>query len=251
MLIDVSISLLSLPVFLFISKKQGIELGKIKYLVAVYALLTLSIIFVLIGLVGPFGGFDFYRFSRFLVPWSVLALALLPLIGNLLSRGVKLVFKYSAAFLLILAAVGGLLAINPSAYIFQPNSQVTSQEVSCMRWVFEHGKSKPVRGIWSLDNLANISLDPKQSSNLQETRDPVPDHFGYDQSFSLAEHITTPTYLLVTESDRETVLELWASAKKYEIDDFIHLMTDPAANLLFDNAGCTIWLANPLMERPE
>ncbi|HUV26678.1 MAG TPA: hypothetical protein VMW34_04860, partial [Anaerolineales bacterium] len=128
-----------------------------------------------------------------------------------------------------------------SPYVFEPNDQLTLQQLVCMRWINEYGDDLPVMGIWSVRRIAESALNIQPADPVRYPRFPLPDHFGYDQGLHLAAILGEPAYLLITDKDRRSVLELWQSAGKYTAGDFQALQSDPSAVLLYTNPQCEIW----------
>ena len=242
------LALVSLPLHIYVVKRQIVGERLVQYLVPLHALLALSILAAGFAIVGPLGGFDLYRFARFLVPWAVLVLASVPLLVDLVGSLARFALAAFVVFILIVVALGGFWALHPSPFLFQPNDQMTVQETDCVRWIYGSGDGRALRGIWSLRRQAEIALGPSTASSIPSIRAVLPDHFGYDGASSLGEVFAEPIYLLISEYDRATVLDLWASADKYTEEDFRRLETDRSVTLVYANGGCDIWAVELGME---
>jgi hypothetical protein len=242
-IIYTGLALASLPLFFFLTRRQRVGKRIAQYLLPLCALLALSVLVSGFAVVGPMGGFDFYRFARFTVPWATLILAAAPLLVASLRSRARFLISALVICSLIVVALGGFWALHLSPYVYQPNDQMTLQEVGCMRWIYRAGNGRDVRGIWPLGRLTESVLHDTIAGPLPPVQKPLPDHFGYDGASSLNSILAGPTYLLITEHHRATVLDLWASVNKYAEEDFHRLEKDRAAILLYANGGCDIWAA--------
>jgi hypothetical protein len=241
LLIYTCLALVSLPLYYFLSRRINPHHERFKYFLSLYALLLISLIASIFAFVGPLVGLDYFRFARFIIPWAVLVMALVPMIVDLVSQAAKKFIIAIVTTILIMTAAGGVLALHPSPYVFEPNDQLSLQQLSCMRWINEYGDDLPVMGIWSVRRIAESALNTQPAEPVKYPRLPLPDHFGYDQGMYLAAILGEPAYLLITEKDRRSVLELWQSAGKYTTGDFQALQSDPSAVLLYTNPQCEIW----------
>jgi hypothetical protein len=244
-IIYVSLALVTLFVCLFPSDKSGYDQRPLHYLKSIYVLLIVSLIAAVAALVGPFGGLDIYRFARFLVPWATLTIGSIPLLGALVGRRGNWLYLLLTTCALVVAAVGGAWALHPSPYVFEPNDQVTAQDIACMEWISQQGDGRPVMGIWNLERLAQIAVGYSASRSLSGTQQSLPEHFGYDQFPRVRTALPGPAYLLITEHDRASVLGLWSSANKYTEEDFRRLEMDPSVALLYLNGQCKVWATHP------
>lgn len=240
-IIYVGLALATLLVYHFPAFKNSHKHASPHYLQPIYVLLIVSLIAAVAALVGPFGGLDIYRFSRFLVPWATLIIALVPMMGALLAPWGRLLADLVVVFALVIAAVGGIWALHPSPYVFQPNDQVTVQDMACMKWISQWGDGRAVKGIWGTARLAQVALGYSASQSMAGIHQSLPDHFGYDQVPYVATALKRPAYILITEHDRTAVLDLWAAADKYVENDFRRLETDPSVVLLYSNSQCSAW----------
>jgi len=143
--------------------------------------------------------------------------------------------------IVVITAIGGFLALHPSPYTFLSNDQVTIQEINCMKWTHEHAGGRPINGILSIRNLAIISLGHSFGGEMRGNGQPLPDHFGYPAAPYIKDAVDQPTYIIITEHDRRTVLDLWSRADKFTLGDFTRLRSDPTAELIYQSDQCEVW----------
>jgi hypothetical protein len=228
------------------ANKSGPRCVPSRHLRPLYVVLIASIIAAVGALVGPFGELDFYRFSRFLVPWATIIIASVPVMGSALvvARGGRLLGPLVTC-MLIVVAIGGILALHPSPYVFLPNDQVPEQDLACMRWVYQQGDGREIRGIWGTARLGEIALGEQLGDSLPGAYHLLPEHFGYDRAFQVAQTLEKPAYMLITEYDRVSVLDVWTSVNKFTPEEFARLKTDPSIVLLYSNGECEVWATRP------
>lgn len=239
------LALISYPWFFLISKLSSRHLENRRYFLSLYVLLLFSILVSIFVLVGPFGSIDYFRFARFMIPWTWLLIALVPMNIEVLDKKLRRLIVVILIILLIGTATGGILALHPSPFVFKPNDQLTLQELSCMRWISKYGDGLPVKGIWSVKRLAEASLGIEAAASDVYSRTPLPDHFGYDQYPELSKSVSESSYIIITNSDRQAVLNLWMTAEKFSPGDFQKLQSDPSIALVYQNPECEVWGVYP------
>jgi hypothetical protein len=237
LIVYVGLALLTIPIYRALFGNRSYQSGRALMFLSIYFVLFFSVLVAVIAPFGPFSGIDFYRFSRFLVPWSVLVLASIPLAYDRLSARFQTIARLALTASLWLTFAGGVLALHPSPFTFNPNDRLTVGEADCMQWLHTYGLDRPVKGVWAINSLAHTALGKDASASLRGTWSTIPEHFGYDQDGKM---LSEPAYLLLTTYDEYVTLGLWQTANKFTIDDFVQLYLDPSAVTMYQNETCRI-----------
>jgi len=147
--------------------------------------------------------------------------------------------------------LSGILKLYPSPYILSASWQTTKTEVEGMDWFFNNRDF--------LIEISGISIAPGRFADLlltlEEKRNQripwgylseemiAPYHFGYNNHSSLSELYKKDTYLLITERDKSTYLDVFPEMAKYRWypDDFERLESDWGVDKLYSNGEFYIW----------
>lgn len=229
-------------VLLFIYIKYNKQYQNLKFqnnINKVIILLLPVLILQLVVILFP-TGIDMFRPLRYTVVFSTLMIGLIVLIYD----NKYLSFKISMSTLIFGIVLFLAIMSYPSPYKFQPNPQITYQDVAGTKWIETNKNSEyEIIGIWPfntyINTLAILEDTTKSIDKVHRLR--LINHFGYDESTSINGNYTLDTYVPIFEYDRATQLVLWKSAEQFYENDFYKLSQDSSVNLIYKNGETEIW----------
>jgi len=234
-----SVALLVLVWLLIRLKWNFLSLKNSSLIFSIYAVLVLAIVFSGFALVGPFGGLDIPRLLRYVVPFATL---LIGFYGLNINNKERLVINFSFTSVFIIAAFSGVYTLHSSPFVLKPNNQVTAQDYKCIEWLLRYKSEYPIKGIWSVSRLVDLVIGPdERAKRVDIDSEPLPDHFGYNTYSSMARNFHEKVYFPITTFDKETTLNLWSMADKFNTEDFEKLTQDRSVLLLYTNGECGVY----------
>lgn len=212
-----------------------------------------------VSLFGYTGEYDPVRISRFF-------LILAPIVSGLvlydfitrqqpfhLDR-LKMGRKVLIAITVILIIVAGVLSIfnaYDSPWVVRRNIQVSHMEIAGTAWFGNHRDRSTVVAMRWPTHLRqfedfNFGLESRPFPRASVDPEPIPSHFGYDQSTSIAESYEfQDRYLLTCQGGVIFPMVLPESARhkvsQYTEEDFARLSADSTAAELYANGEFQVW----------
>lgn len=145
--------------------------------------------------------------------------------------------------MIVTTAILGVFSVYPSPHILQGNMQVTTMEWTSMIWFYEHKNDDNTLVFSQLSKRAPHYLygynspKPKSVGSFIE----IPVHLGYDKNESLADSITSDSYMIINDNVRVQKELLWPQKGKYTIDDLNQIDYDPNIVRLYSNSGLDVY----------
>ena len=153
----------------------------------------------------------------------------------------------SILFILIFTSALSMASLFPSTFVEQPNFQVTTMDMTGMKWFIEK-KDYGIRCVFiSLppsrfsDAIIGYDVTHRQRLDITDSRKPVPDHFGYSQYYSLGTQYPKDNYLTMTRTDRTVYTSVWKDVGRFDNTDFDKLERDSTVNKLYSNSEMNVY----------
>jgi len=154
------------------------------------------------------------------------------------------------SFILIILIFGSALSIAslfPSTFIRQPNPQVTTMDMTGMKWFIEKKDYSigcvfvSVRPFRFSDAIIGYDVTRRQRPDIAYSREPVPDHFGYSQYYGLGTQYLKDKYLTMTRTDRTVYTTVWKEVGRFDNTDFEKLELDSTVSKLYSNSEMNVY----------
>ena len=147
----------------------------------------------------------------------------------------------SILFILIITSGLSIASLFPSPFIEQPNLQVTTMDMTGMKWFIEK-KDQSIGCVFvSLlpfrfsDAILGYDVTHKQRLDISDSREPLPDHLGYPQHSSLGIQYPVDKYLTMMKTDRTVYTSVWKDVGRFDNIDFNKLERDFTVIKLYSN----------------
>jgi hypothetical protein len=153
----------------------------------------------------------------------------------------------SILFILISTSALSIASLFPSTFVEQPNLQVTTMDMTGMKWFIEK-KDYGIRCVFiSLppsrfsDVIIGYDVTHRQRLDITDSGEPVSDHFGYSQYYSLGTQYPKDNYLTMTRTDRTVYTTVWKNVGRFDNTDFDKLERDFTVNKLYSNSEMDVY----------
>jgi hypothetical protein len=154
--------------------------------------------------------------------------------------------------LVIVALVLNFYAHYRSPYLLRPNEQVTHTDMAGMTWYLDEKDpslialcvatdpqwySKAILGIKATYQRADLPEYPQ-----------LENHFGYDNSTTIAEQYDGDRYVCITRTDRVVYQTVWKNLGRWVDADFRKLEQDPTVDRIYSNGATDILFVSQISE---
>ena len=156
----------------------------------------------------------------------------------------KEVVIITVACLVIISAVSGALVIYRSPWIYQPNWQITYQDISGSNWLAENADLNY--------DYAPLGWGERYAGKVIS----LPSHFGYINKTHLGESVQHETYILITERFKQIlgtpcfyknlVVQSSYGRVDFSNEDITRINDDYTVNKLFSNQEFEVYLGAPV-----
>ncbi len=153
----------------------------------------------------------------------------------------------SILIILIFTSALSIASLFPSTFVEKPNSQVTTMDMTGMKWFIEKKDYKIGCVFVSLfpyrfcDAILGYDMTHRQRPDISESSEPVPDHFGYSRYYSLGIQYPKDNYLPMTRTDRTVYTTVWKEVGRFDNTDFEKLERDPTVSKLYSNSEMNVY----------
>jgi hypothetical protein len=154
----------------------------------------------------------------------------------------------SILFILIFTSALSIASLFPSTFVEQPNNQVTTMDMTGMKWSIEKKDYRIGYVFVSLppyrfsDAIIGYDVTHRQRLDISDSyKKQVPDHFGYSQYYTLGTQYPKDYYLTMTRADRTIYTTVWKDVGRFDNTDFDKLERDFTVNKLYSNSEMDVY----------
>ena len=167
----------------------------------------------------------------------------------------KLVIITSITVIITFSCMLSILAIYPSPWFSNPNSELTYGDKTGMDWILEYRNEKiPIASedpdrIYPYSTYFYESASTRKFQELNEYLRIIPSNFGYDTNRTIGDSLIylpdENVYIITTEMMKlapyAVSVDRRNRIKSFEDSDFIRLKSDPSVNLVYTNSEFGVW----------
>lgn len=212
------------------------------WFLAIFSFLLASGMLFLISVFMPSStNMAFWRFLPLLMVFS-------PILSSLFLSTLRK--RRFVILVLLFLFINSLLAVYPSPYIHQVNSQVTRMDLSGSQWVLDHKNSDvglsgyfgygiTIRMISGLIPYSQF-LDERYAV-WQDKKSLMPDHLGYEENSDIWDTIQEERYLIISKYDIVAYTQVYRNIGRLSLEDLEKVNNDCTALFVYDNGEYVVF----------